>query len=187
MRIGIDIDDTITDTYDATIKTICRIYNVDYNELTNKKWNYDILVNKYPKVFEPNVFKKEITKEKLKENVKQIINKLSKEHEIIFITARNKKECEIPYNLSYNYLTKKGIKFNDLFVEVFDKGTFCYENKIDLFIDDSIRNCLSVSEYGIGTIIFDNLFNKNCDFKRYNNWLDIYSYIERINDGKNSN
>lgn len=187
MRIGIDIDDTMTDTYDATIKTICRVYNVSYDKLIDEKLNYDILAKRYPRVFMPDIFKKDIVKIKLKENVKKVINKLSKNHEIIIITARNKKECEIPYNLSYNYLTKKGINFDDLFVEIMDKGKFCYENKIDLLIDDSIKNCSDVNEYGIDTIIFDNIFNKNCEFKRYNNWLDIYEYIERINDGKNSN
>ena len=68
-----------------------------------------------------------------------------------------------------------------------DKWKTCYENKIDLFIDDSINNCLNVLEYGIDTFIFDNIYNKNTKIKRVKNWLEINKYIERINNGKNSN
>ena len=68
-----------------------------------------------------------------------------------------------------------------------DKGKTCYENKIDLFIDDSINNCLNVLEYDIDTFIFDNIYNKNTKIKRVKNWLEINKYIERINNGKNSN
>jgi len=187
MRIGIDIDDTITETYDATIKTICKMYNLSYHELIKEKLNYDILSRRYSEAFKLEIYEKEILKLKLKKDVKKVINKLSKKHEIIIITARNKFECRFPYNLSYEYLTTNNIYFDELFVEVSDKGKCCYENKIDLFIDDSIRNCLSVNEYGIDTIIYDNVFNKDCNLRRYDNWLDIYDYIERINNGKNSN
>ena len=187
MRIGIDIDDTLTNTYEYTIRVISKIYNLDYKKLLRKKMNYDELKINYPKVFEKETYEKEIKNVKLKENAKKVINKLYKNNEIIIITARNKNECKLPYNLCYNYLTKNKIKFNELIVEAMDKGRICYENKIDLFIDDSINNCLNVLEYGIDTFIFDNIYNKNTKIKRVKNWLEINKYIERINNGKNSN
>ncbi len=187
MRIGIDIDDTLTNTYEYTIRVISKIYNLDYKKLLRKKLNYDELKINYPKVFEKEIYEKEIKNVKLKENAKKVINKLYKNNEIIIITARNKNECKLPYNLCYNYLTKNKIKFNKLIVETMDKGKTCYENKIDLFIDDSINNCLNVLEYGIDTFIFDNIYNKNTKIKRVKNWLEINKYIERINNGKNSN
>ena len=187
MRIGIDIDDTITNTYDDTIRTICNLYNQDYNELISKQMNYDNLLIHFPKAFSKEIYEKEIKKVKLKTNAKKIINKLSKNNEIFIITARNKNECSLPYNMSYNYLTDNKIKFDKLFVEVLDKGKCCYENKIDLFIDDSVKNCQSVIEYGIDTILFDNIFNKNGDIKRFDNWIDIYEYVERNYNGKNNN
>ena len=48
----------------------------------------------------------------------------------------------------------------------------------ELFIDDSIKNCTKVSEKGVESLLFDTIYNKEClDFKRFNNWLDIYNYI----------
>ena len=187
MKIGIDIDDTITNTYDNTIKIICNLYNQDYNELIQKQMNYDDLIIYFPKAFSKEIYEKSIKIVKLKKDVKRIINKLSQNNEIFIITARNKNECSLPYNMSYNYLIDKGIKFDKLFVEVFDKGKCCNENKIDLFIDDSIKNCQNVIEYGIDTILFDNVFNKNSNIKRFDNWIDIYEYIERNYYGKNNN
>ncbi len=187
MRIGIDIDDTITNTYEYIIKKISKIYNLNYKNLLSKKLNYNELKIKYPKVFEKEIYEEEIKNVKIKENAKKIINKLYKNNEIIIITARNKNECKLPYNLCYNYLTKNKIKFNELIVEAIDKGKICFENKIDLFIDDSINNCLNVSQYEIDTLIFDNVYNKNIKIKRIRNWLEINKYIERINNGKNNN
>lgn len=187
MRIGIDIDDTMTETYDIFMKKICEIYNLDYETLFMQAMNYDYLHKKYPKAFEMEIFEKYVPNVKLKKDVKKVINKLSKKHEIIIITARNKNEYKMPYNVACNYLIKNNIHFDEMFVEIYDKGKCCYDNKIDLFIDDSVRNCLSVDEYGIDTIIYDNIFNKDCNLKRFDNWLDIYDYIERKNDGKNSN
>lgn len=187
MRIGIDIDDTLTNTYEYTIKVISKLYNLDYKKILRKKLNYDELKINYQKAFEKEIYEKEIKNVKLKENAKKVINKLYKNNEIIIITARNKNECKLPYNLCHNYLTKNKIKFNELIVEAIDKGKICYENKIDLFIDDSINNCLNVLEYGIDTIIFDNVYNKNTKIKRVKNWLEINRYIERSNNGKNSN
>ena len=76
MRIGIDIDDTLTNTYEYTIRVISKIYNLDYKKLLRKKLNYDELKINYPKVFEKEIYEKEIKNVKLKENAKKVINKL---------------------------------------------------------------------------------------------------------------
>lgn len=183
MRIGIDIDDTLTNTYDFIIKTVCKTYNLEYKKLLKKHLNYDELKINYPKAFEKEIY----LNVKLKKDAKKVINKLIKKNEIIFITTRNKNECKLPYNLCCDYLNKNKVKFNELIIEASDKGKICYENKIDLFIDDSIKNCLNTLDYGIETIIFDNVYNKNCKIKRVKNWLEILKYVERINNGKNSN
>ena len=83
------------------------------------------------------------------------------------------------YLLSKNYLDSKGIKYNEIYTGISDKGKFCNENNIDLFIDDSINNCSSVKSYGIDVLLYDNIFNRNSDLKRVSNWKEILKYIRR--------
>jgi len=61
----------------------------------------------------------------------------------------------------------------------FDKATVCKNEKINLFIDDSIANCNKVKELGIETILFNSKSNMNqeTDLYRVDNWKDIYENI----------
>jgi uncharacterized HAD superfamily protein len=122
----------------------------------------------------------------LKPSVKEVINKLHDEgHEIIIITARNDKEYSNPYITTYLYLVKNDILFDKIYVNIENKGAFCKEQKVDVFIDDSVRNCKSTIDSGIITLLFDNTFNKeNKDIRRVFNWNEAYKIINEINDNK---
>lgn len=185
MRIGIDIDDTITDTYNYVIKKICKYYNLKKEQIDYM--NYDQLQLNYPKIFNKEIYNEVINSVKIKFNVKQVLKKLNINNEIYFITARNNEECDFPYNTTVKYLLKNHIPFDNLEVGVIDKGTYCLNNNIDLFIDDSIRNCNQVNNVGIETIIFDTPYNKNSNFPRIYNWNEIEKFLERKKYGKNNN
>jgi uncharacterized HAD superfamily protein len=180
MRIGIDIDDTITNTYEDILKEVSSYYKIDYNNLISNKVNYDMLYNslKDYDVFCKKYYEKIIENVSLKENVVEVLERLNKKYEIIFITARNKNEYNDPYLITKKYLDKNKIPYDGIYTEVINKGKFCYENNIDIFIDDSIKNCNDTLNYKINTIIFDNIYNKNCNIKRLYNWLEIEKYIE---------
>ena len=189
MRIGIDIDDTITSSYNIIMDIVGKVYNKDmsyyiengtsYYDLINDNVNFPNYRNSIKKFQEeqiPNV--------PLKKNAKDIINKLKKDgHEIYFITARSSDEYKNPYLISYLYLIKHDISFDKLAVNIQNKGLYCSENKIDIFIDDSVVNCLSTVNYGIETYIFDNTFNRNNNnFNRVNNWIEVYDIIKEKNN-----
>lgn len=181
MRIGIDIDDTITNTYKEVIKILSNNNDIDFNSLYNLNLSYDELPLKFSNCM--NLSRENYTfvakNVELKEDVLEVLNELSKNNEIIFITARNNIDYGNPYLLSKNYLDSKGIKYNELYVGVSDKGNFCNENNIDLFIDDNIKNCEMVKLYGIDVLLYDNVFNKKSDLKRVNNWNEILEYVRR--------
>lgn len=189
MKIGIDIDDTICDTWKSLIPYLSKAFNVDKKILkeSNKpyddmwKYNYD----EYCK-FAKTYYKVLASKYKLKKNARKIINKLKSEgNEIIFITARSDNGFEDPYKISYDYLSKHKIKFDKLIVCAKDKGKVCKEENIDIFIDDSVHNCQSISSYSIDVLMFDEKWNRDCnDYKRVYNWLDVYKAIKGVkNDG----
>ncbi len=191
MRIGIDVDDTITNSYDTIFDLIGEVYNIDSNKLKEDGTTYydvqedHVNFPNYDKFVVDN-FDKIIPNVSLKENAKEVINKLHEDgHQIIIITARSDKEHSNPYMTTYLYLVKHDILFDKVFVNMKDKGALCKEEKIDIFIDDSVINCKSAINSGINTFLFDATFNKNNkDIKRVNDWLDVYRIVNEIDDNK---
>ena len=194
MRIGIDIDDTLTDVKDELIeagenyaRSLGKDIKVDKN-FEDKNNNG----NKWQEMFQFNYeelkyFLKEIqesitNKAKPRENVVEVINKLKNDgNEIIIITARDSEFHDDPYKYSKDWLDKNNIYYDKLVVNARNKEDACIEEKIDLFIDDSKSNCLNVKKAGIKTIRVCNVIEENnSNLICFNNWNDIYNYIQTI-------
>lgn len=194
MRIGIDIDDTLTDVKDELIKagenyarSLGKDIKVDKNfedkNNNGNKWqemfqfNYDEL-----KYFLKDIQESITNKAKPRENVVEVINKLKNDgNEIIIITARDSEFHDDPYKYSKDWLDKNNIYYDKLVVNARNKDDACIKEKIDLFIDDSESNCLKVKKAGIKTIrVCNEIENSNSNLICFNNWNDIYSYIQTI-------
>ena len=187
MRIGIDIDDTMTDSYDLITTIYSDWCNIDKSQIINNKASYRELLNRklYPnyKEFTIEKFDTIMPHVKLKSHVKEVIDKLHKMgFTIEIVTARTILEYEDPYAISYNYLKKNDIYFDKLNIGVYDKGIFCKEHNIDVLIDDSVDNLADAKKHGIKTILFNNIFNENnTEFTRANSWIDILNILTANN------
>ena len=192
MRIGIDIDNTLTEIQDELNKAAYEYaikLGKDIDSLKNNmediKNNGDLYKKKFKfsydelKYFLKDI-QEEITNKALpREGVVEVINNLKEEgHEIYIITARDSEFHDNPYLLSKNWLDKNSIYYDKLIVNARKKAPICFEEKIDIFIDDQLNNCIDVSEVGIKSIrisndemVYPNIFNTK-------NWKQIYDYIK---------
>lgn len=183
MRIGIDVDDTITNTYEYVVDEISKFYKVDKDELLSRNLTYDEFFNseEFPNysIFAEERYEKCISNVGVKKDAIKYISKLYEEgNEIVIITARHVGEYNNPYEITQNYLFKHNIPYDKIIVNAFDKGKVCEEENIDLFIDDSITNCLRVQEFNVDTLLFDAPFNRHFkDIRRVNNWEEVYNII----------
>ena len=191
MTIGIDVDDTITNSYDEIINRIALYYNLNVLELKNSGVSYYEIKDdkkKYPNYdeFTKNNFEDIMKNVSIKDNACEVINNLHNEgFKIYIVTARNKKEYSMPYTYTYEYLINNNIYFDKLIVSSFEKGKTCLENKIDILIDDNVDNCVSARNSGVKTLLFDNVFNKqNNEFERVYSWYEIYKKIHEIDNKK---
>lgn len=181
MKIGIDIDDTITDTYYIILKYVSEKLNIDYEMLKGKNYNYDQIyfgVDGYPPMSDYILenFHKMIPIIKPKINSIEIMRKLINEgNEIVLITARSH---ALP-NQNIEYLNKNGIPYTKFYEGIHDKGILSKNEEISIFIDDSVNNCKRVEEFGIKTLLFDAPYNRDCnDFQRVSTWQEVYDIVK---------
>lgn len=194
MRIGIDIDNTLTEVqeelnkaaFEYAISLGKKIDNYD-NPMEDIKNNGDTYRKKFQfeyeelKYFLKNIQENITNNATPRENAKEVIDKLKKEgHEIYIITARDSEFHDDPYKYSKDWLDKNKIYYDKLIVNAREKSSVCEKEKIDLFIDDQPNNCLSVSNIGIHTImITDKTYNYD-KIKQLKDWNEIYNYINEM-------
>lgn len=194
MRIGIDIDNTLTEVqeelnkaaFEYAISLGKKIDNYD-NPMEDIKNNGDTYRKKFQfeyeelKYFLKNIQENITNNATPRENAKEVIDKLKKEgHEIYIITARDSEFHDDPYKYSKYWLDKNKIYYDKLIVNAREKSSVCEKEKIDLFIDDQPNNCLSVSNIGIHTImITDKAYNYD-KIKQLKDWNEIYNYINEM-------
>lgn len=187
MRIGIDLDDTITKTDEILFK-----YAKKYNEeekilfkINRGEWDWNKAFGwdeEKCETFFSRYLKKIFEEAEIKENAKEKINALKKDgNKIIIITARDTKSLKEVHKVCENWLINNKVNVDKIVVDGEDKAQKCLENKIDIFIDDNVYNCESVyKNLKIPVLLMDSRYNKdyqNSNIKRVYNWNEIYNEI----------
>lgn len=184
MRIGIDLDGTITDFYSYLV-TFGR-------EFGKENFNNDKIKNYYgfeiEEIFDWNeeeIIKfKEYVRTTLRMEVKprifakECLYRLHKLGHIIYIITSRKEEDQ--YDTLNN--TKKWLKDNNIYYDYLLLGNSnkleeCLNNKIDIFVDDKIKHCSKTQSANIRTYLFDNPYNRNSSLNRVNNFYELYKNI----------
>lgn len=194
MNIGIDIDDTITKTYEKTFpkalefveKVLKRKIELDYSKTFDHNYIENVLKlsDEEADLFWRQNLENLLNIVEPKENSIEVINKLKSEgHKIIIITARWNTDYINSDKISKQWLERYNLKYDKLFTNLESKKQTAINEKIDIFIDDSIRNCREVSEAGIKCLLFESEVNKkNEESKKFdivNSWEEIYDKINK--------
>lgn len=187
MKIGIDIDDTMTNSLEQIRKYIQKYGHLycKNNELSSME--EEILRGSHMTPVVQEFFSKysiEISNEvKVKKDAKEVIDKLHEEgNEIIIVTARADNYYKDAYKYCYDYLKREGIYFDKLVTSMPYKHKLCKDEGIDLMIDDAVDTCEEVRKLGIKSLLFNSEINNNkqttCD--RVNSWVEVYNYIHNL-------
>ena len=196
MKIGIDIDDTLTDTYELTFNYVQdftanelkkEINHVDREKIKDRftknfhNWSKEEEIAFFDRYYETIV-----RNVRIKPFAKEIIDKLRDEkNEIYFITARflsSKFDIE---QATKKWLEENEIKYEGIYLNISNKAEIIKENNIDIFIDDNINNCLNAVENEIKTYIMDSLVNysfKDERIERIYSWPHLYQAINRYKE-----
>lgn len=195
MKIGIDIDNTLTEVQDELnfaaykyAKKLGKNLDDSINLLEDINNNGNYYVKKYKftyeelKFFLKNIMEDITNKAKPREGAVEVIKNLRNEgHKIYIITARDSEFHDDPYAYSKDWLDENNIEYDNLIVNARKKAPVCKEEKIDIFIDDQLGNCQDISKEGINVIrINDKEIDTDENIATLNNWYDIEKYIGEI-------
>lgn len=194
MIIGIDIDNTLTEVQDKLNEAAFKyakelgkeIKDVD-DTIEDAKNNGDIFIKKFKFTYEElKYFLKDIQEEitnnaKPRSGAVETIKRLRKDgHKIYIVTARDSEFHDDPYELSKKWLDGNNIEYDKLIVNAREKAPVCKAEKIDLFIDDQLLNCLQIAKEGIKTIRISNEEKELDNVVNVRNWKEIYKYIKEL-------
>lgn len=188
MRIGIDIDNVISNFNEMLLET----YLIHDKELRNTgiinpnakyirtgmfDWSNEEELSFYKDNIE-GIAKKLNVKEKAKEYIDRLHND---GHLIYIITGRDNGEYSEPYNMTKKWLDENNIYYDNLILtDAYDmhaKSLECLKNDIDIMIDDSVRICSDLITSGITTILMDTPYNRKINIKRVKNWEEFYEFV----------
>ena len=184
MRIGIDLDGTITDFYSSLIK-----HGVEYGEkhFNNGKIK-DYKGFEIHEIFdwsdeEVAIFK-EYVRTEMRMGVKprngsiEVIKELHDlGHKIYIITSRKESDQIDCLENTKLWLKNNNVCYDELILGNSNKLEECINHKIDIFVDDKIKHCKKCHENGIDVVLVDNPYNKDCDLKRVSSFYELRDYI----------
>jgi len=202
MNIGIDIDDTISNSFESVfvesqkfdieelgnngeIVQYGKVFDHNYIEIIYKNWTKD-QIEKFWKKYFINM----LTIATPKPYVAETIKSLKKENDkIILITSRYEpiEGKNIIEMLTRKWLSKNKIVFDKLVLNAQDKLIAAKEEKIDLFVDDSIAHCRRIQSGNIKALLFTSICNQALDvsdIERVYSWPQIYKKITQIKNSK---
>ncbi len=193
MNIGIDIDDTISETFEILLPYAQKYTIEDLKRKSEINMNQDFLNHFYivymngwnekeALAFWSKYYAEILKKANIKIFASDVINKLKKEgHKIYLITARWDMPNDNIQEITKKWLSNNKIEYDELIINATDKLKLVKEKNIDIFIDDSFNNCKNIVEnsnarvYIMNSKVNQNLNHKN--IQRVYSWPEIYSLI----------
>lgn len=181
MRIGIDIDDVITDTSASIRKYIEKFENnedlYEHIEAVMRGEMPTENIKRFYKENSFNIFKDAEIKENASETIQELVDN---GNEIYLITARtDEKFFKGIEQLTRDFLEENNILYTQIIFNSYDKAKICKDNKIDLMIDDSVKHCENVAKENIKSIVFTSVVNEKIitTIPKVNNWKELKKLI----------
>ena len=178
MVIGIDIDNTISNTADIfneRLSRFCKEKDISVDEF-NDNINY---IDEFHREYLVDIF----TNAKVKNYFKDVFSRIKQNNKIIIITARSyeyfKKYCNME-EITKDWLNRNEISYDKYYSNAYmeDKAKICKREKVDLMIDDDLNNYLALKEAGINTLLFDDERRYLDIVDRVDSWKDVEKYLK---------
>ena len=191
MILGIDIDDVVTE---SSLSMVAHA-KIHETEICGKGDILDhlaeVMRGEFPtpevKVYLHRFMAEIMDAAVVKENAVEVLWRLKKKgHTLIYITARGENKYPGSTQVTENLLKNKNLPCDGMVYNSYDKLQDCLDHKVELMIDDSVKNCTDIAAGGIPSLLFTSIVNKDIetDLPRVAQWLELESYVDALEKGK---
>lgn len=185
MNIGIDIDDTLTHTFEHFVPLVAAYFHVPEKELWEKNISCDNLPSdwlKDPYEFGRKHYDVHVLDTPFKSDAPWAVDTLrALGHRVVIITARTTACYTDPYATAARELHRAGIVYDKLVCSR-DKAGVCLAEHIDVHIDDHLMHCDAVAAAGIHVINMLSRANRSLEtaHPRVSNWKEAVDLIRKL-------
>lgn len=182
MRIGVDIDGVISDSYPLWLKELNQHYgrNIPFVDDYNMHLSFNVAPEEMNEFFEANVERLLMMPEAICGAKEGIETLLKDGHEIIYVTARTLDQEDF----TAQWFKLKGIYHNQVVFTGFDSKLDAVKQwGIEVFIEDYQENAKVIAEYGVPVFLLDATYNQeelSPGITRCHSWDDIVAGIRKI-------
>lgn len=183
MNIAIDIDDTLTDSFDYFQPFVAEFFGADLNDLKSRRISYGNLPDEWKSrelEFCKKYYDATAALTPFKPDAKSGVDALkSAGHRIIIITGRTNAFYSDPYKTTRQELANGRIEYDKLICTL-DKNKACADEQIDILIDDMPANCSAAEKVGVKPILFTSKANSTypSPFDRAESWQEVLKIIK---------
>jgi uncharacterized HAD superfamily protein len=180
LNLCIDIDGTITDEF-YWLDYANRYFDTDVKPKQVKTYNFNeplqVTREEYFKFYELH-WETLHSKAKVREGAKEVLWKLSENHNIYYVTAR---EAQVK-NVTVEWFRKNNLPGDELYLlgSHYKVGQ-AEELDCDIFIEDRYENAIELSLAGFKVLLIDCTYNRQPllpGITRVYNWNQIYEEIQ---------
>ena len=183
MRIGVDIDGVVSDSYPVWLQELNRHYgkNIAVIDDYDMHLTFDVPPEDMNDFFVGNVERLLMMPEPIPGAKEGIETLLQEGHEVIYITARTPDQKD----LTIQWFKMREIHHEHVLFTGFDsKVDFVKQWGIEAFIEDYQVNAKLISECGIPVFLLDTTYNQEelpTGITRCHNWDEILQGIQGLN------
>lgn len=185
MTIGIDIDDTLVDTFEHLLPMTAQFTGRSVEYLEENDISYDNTPDEWGmdmEEFAHRYFDEFVPTTPPKKGAARTVERLrSAGNRVVIITSRTNKYYKDCYYTTRIELENCNIEFDKLVCNP-DKAQVCRDEGVEVMIDDHISNCEAASSVGARALLFTSRENQyqQSPFKRVHDWDDALIALERL-------
>jgi uncharacterized HAD superfamily protein len=182
LRIGVDIDGVISDSYPVWLGELNRHYGKNITVLKDYEMHlvFDVPWDDMNNFFVKNVERLFDLPQPVKGAKEGIESLIKAGHEVIYVTARSQEEDK----MTFRWMEKNGIPHEHiLFTGFKSKVDLVKQWKLELFIEDYMVNAKAIAELEIPVLLLDTSYNQGELPKgviRCDDWKGILEEIQKV-------
>jgi len=182
VRIGVDIDGVVSDSYPAWLQELNQHYGKNITVINDYNMHlvFDVPWEDMNNFFIDNVERLFMMAQPVCGALEGIQALLKEGHEVIYITARTPEEEEV----TVRWLTMHGIPHEQvLFTGLKSKVDLVKQWGIEAFIEDYEVNAKMIAETGVPVFLLDTSYNQvdlSTGVTRCQSWNEVLEEIQRL-------